>query len=320
MKRAVSIIVCLLMLTVLFSGCKSNDEAATDSGIVSATAVISVTDTVSTEASENTVEYDIENVSSTGKDGSFTCEYAGEKYGFVLCPPDENGDNVETPLILALHGYGNNADAMRLMTHLDETAFSRGYAVAYISSAKPGWNCGLGDSDLDDVGFLKKLAAYLQESYGFDPERTFAVGFSNGAFMTQRLAVDAQDTFAAVASVAGMMPQSVWDSRAEKSDIGVLEIYGTKDDVVPKKSDDSYKTAGAPAIEDVMEYWAASNGLTERETVDLSDKSVCFKASGSSGGNVWLVAVTDGRHSWPDVKFAGFDTNELILDFFDLFE
>ena len=267
----------------------------------------------------------IKNVIELNNPMNFSCMYQDVEHKFNVCLPNNYDSQESHPLILMLHGYANTAEGFSLQTKFENEACPKDYVVVYLNSTKDskgyvGWNSGIDDSDKDDVGFIKALAAYLQSEYNCDPKRTFAVGFSNGAFMTQRLAVEADDTFAAVASVAGMMPQKAWDKRKEKSDIGVLEIYGTKDDVVPMKANGSDRTALAPAIEDVMEYWATANSLIVKEEGTLSKRASYRKWTNEKGTQfVWEIIIEDGRHSWPEEKYCGFSTNQMIIEFFDRF-
>ena len=80
--------------------------------------------------------------------------------------------------------------------------------------------------------------------------------------MAHRLAMEAGDTFRAVVSVSGMMQPEVWEKRNKTNNVSFFQITGEKDDVVPKRSDGTAKYTTAPAIEDVMEYWAKSDGLS----------------------------------------------------------
>ena len=148
------------------------------------------------------------------------------------------------------------AEGMKLNTEKDANRL--GYAVAYATGApnpndrtsSTGWNSGIADSPNRDVEFLSALAEWLKSEYRLDSERVFVVGFSNGAFMVHRLALQTGDTFEAFISVAGMMPESMWEARPI-SDISVsfLQVTGQKDDVVPKNSDGSADHSKAPAIE-----------------------------------------------------------------------
>ena len=256
-------------------------------------------------------------------DGVGYATFDGIKHSFILDLPAKTEG---APLAIMLHGYGGNAEAFRRDVGFEKDANPRGYAVVYVtgaankadSTSATGWNSGTGDSDNEDVGFLVALTDELCDKYSFDRNRIFAIGFSNGAFMTHRLALEANDTFAAVVSVAGMMPQSIWDNKPYECNIGILQITGQKDDVVPKNSDGSAKYAKAPAIEDVMYYYVKGNGLTDTESVPLGKKAVLNKySSDTSSKQVWDIFIKDGRHSWPDEKIVGFNTNNIILDFLE---
>ncbi len=151
----------------------------------------------------------------------------------------------EAQLVIILHGYRPTAEGFRQKISFEEMANEKGYAVLYVTGASSpedptsstGWNSGIGVSSNNDVDFLCALANDLCKEYSFDSSRVFAVGFSNGAFMTHRIALEANDIFAAVVSVAGMMPENTWKEKPEECEIGILQITGEKDDVVPKNSD-----------------------------------------------------------------------------------
>ena len=262
---------------------------------------------------------DVEHV----KENRFSCRFDGIKHNFILDLP-ENIDRA--PLVIMLHGYGNSAESFRNTVHFEREANELGYAVVYVTGARNpndplssvGWNSGIAAGGNDDVAFLVSLAEYLQREYSLDGKRTFAVGFSNGAFMVHRLAMEAADTFSAFVSVAGLMPVKIWDNRKEVNDISFFQISGEKDDVVPKNSDGSAAHAKDPAIEDVMSYWAGSNRLDHCVSEEIVNGSVLSKCSGEQSPNrVWHLLVKDGRHSWPDKKQNGIDTNRLILAFFN---
>ena len=237
------------------------------------------------------------------KENSFSCTYDGVKHNFVLYLPEKTE---EAPLVLMLPGYGNTAESFQLSICFEQEAIPRGYAVAYVTGAKDpndpvssfGWNSGIAADGNDDVPFLVSLAAYLQNEYSFDTGRTYVVGFSNGGFMVHRLAMEAAGTFSACVSVAGMMPAKIWDSRNDENDISFFQIYGEKDDVVPKNSDGSVKYAKDPAIEDVMAYWAASNGLDSCDDEETGKGSILTKCrSDQTSNRVWTLSVKGGRHS-----------------------
>ncbi len=256
-------------------------------------------------------------------ENTYTCTFDGVEHEYIVCLPEKSEG---APLVVMLHGYGNTAESFRNMVHFEEDAVACGYAVVYVTGASDpndatsstGWNSGIGQEGNQDVAFLVALAKYLQEEYSLDREAAFAIGFSNGAFMTHRLAIEAADTYTAVVSVAGMMPESIWEVAPESNKVGFFQVTGEKDDVIPKNSDGSAKFSQAPAIELVMEYWAKSNGVEEAERIEIGKASELTKyTKEGKKEQVWALLVKDGRHSWPDEKISGIDMNALILEFLD---
>lgn len=254
----------------------------------------------------------------------YTCNYNGTNREFLIYEPEQL-DQIKGILFM-LHGYGGNAESFQYDTEMDTVACPKGYVTVYVtgyqnpddSTSSTAWNSGIGDSSVDDMGYLKALANYLQTKYNVKKTKTFLAGFSNGAFMAHRVAVEGQDSFAGIISVAGMMPASIWKEREETAQISFLQIYGTKDDVVPMDENGSSGYAVAPAIEKVIDYYASANHLSLSESTTLSKNAQLTKYyEENKKDQVWQVVIEDGRHSWPSKNFAGFDTNELILEFMD---
>ena len=262
----------------------------------------------------------IENVEQV-RDNRYSCTYDGVKHDFWL----EFPETVEgAPLVLMLHGYGDSGEGFRSTTHFERVANEKGMAVVYVNgAANPNdtssakcWNAGLGIEGNDDVSFLKAFVKYLQKEYSLDASKTYVIGFSNGAFMVHRLAMEANDTFSGFVSVAGKMPDNVWNSKNSKNNFKFLQITGEKDDVVPKKSDGSASRAKDPAIEDVIDYYVSSNGLELSDTVEIGEGSVLNKYSKEGSDNaVWDLFVKDARHSWYTERVNGVDTNAVIIEF-----
>ena len=322
MKRTAVILAMLMLLTGCASGGADSTQNANSTPAETA-AETSAGTAPETDVKPAVIEAEPLTDVVLGENGAFICTYAGISHACIADLPEQAEG---APLILMLHGYSGTAESFRSQQHFEVQANARGYAVVYVTGAPDpndptsgnGWDSGLGQAGNPDTAFLKALAAYLQETYQLDRKSTYAVGFSNGAFMTHRLAMEAADTFSAVVSVAGMMPKQIWESRNAENTVGIFQITGEKDDVVPKNSDGSAKSAQAPAIEDVMDYWAESNGLDEQGSEEIGNGSQLTKYSGSgTQKQVWHLQVKNGRHSWPSPDYTGIDTDTLILDYLD---
>ena len=282
----------------------------------------SATATDTAGLSTDRVVLDLEDISET-KENVFTCTYNGVKHDFIICLPD---DSENAPLIVMLHGAGDSAENFRRTSGFDNDALAKGYAVCYAAGTVNGkagrnsrsWNYGRLEPDYDDVGFIKALVNYLVDEYSLDKDHVFCAGFSNGGFMNFRLALEAQDTFIACVSVAGDLCKTIWNKRPEKNDIGMLVVFGEIDESIPKNIDGSAKTALDPAIEDVIDYMASSNGLEKQSEGEIGDGSIiCKYGSDSDKDIVWSVVVNDAKHGWPTEELDNFSVNKLILEFFE---
>jgi polyhydroxybutyrate depolymerase len=143
--------------------------------------------------------------------GSITV--GGYKRVYLLYVP--RGLAKGAPLVLALHGSGEDGTQMRIQTGygFDREADAHGFAVAYPDGYEGYWNaCNIaGDYaantlNIDDVGFLSALAEKLSHEIGSDPARVFAAGVSRGGQMAFRLALEAPARFRAVAAVSANLP------------------------------------------------------------------------------------------------------------------
>jgi Poly(3-hydroxybutyrate) depolymerase len=318
----------ILILSLVLAGCGSSGEKRTEQNTSNETETVnedtSEQESVASSGAANK-KLEVDELGDVTKvsDEEFSCTYEDVKHDFLVYLPEKSEG---APFVIMLHGYGESAEAFREKTHFEEDALKRGFAVIYVDgatdpgdkSSSTGWNSGISSTGNNDICFLVSLAEYLEKEYSFDETRAYVVGFSNGAFMTHRIAMEGQGTFAGVVSVAGKMPQSIWDERGDSSNISFFQVTGEKDDVVPKYSDNSAKYAKDPAIEDVIDYWVSSNGLELEGTEEIGKGSELAKYSAAGkNARVWNLFIKSARHSWPEESLTDININSLILDFLD---
>ena len=263
----------------------------------------------------------ISGVSSGGQQNQFLCDYNGTKRSFYLYLP-ETGNYSETKLVVMLHGYGNSGWSFSVDTEFEKSALPRNFAVLYIdgipnASVKgsgPGWNYFYDRNGKADINFIVDLVQFVQKEYGLS-RKTYVAGFSNGAFMAAKLAVEKSKYFDGFVSVGGMMPKPVWEHKQRgKSGVRFFQINGTKDDVVPMRLNDSAKYNPNPAMEDVIEYFVERNGITAEPVEEkLFDRIKITKYY----DKVWWIIIEDFHHSWPTVSNCQLNVNNIILDFFE---
>ena len=180
--------------------------------------------------------------------------------------------------------------------------------------------------EVDDVGFARAAVGNISSLLCIDPAKVFSTGFSNGAMMSQRLACEASDLFAAVASVAGVVELQPGNDEGLKlcnnsfangsKNISVLDVHGLDDDVVPIGGD---AILGFPPIHENMYQWAGRNMCSSGPTpawTNGSYASTKWTGCGVGGDReVELVLYAKGTHEWPPPA-PEFTTTDYVVDFF----
>jgi len=194
-----------------------------------------------------------------------------ERFWYVYAPSSAVG----LPLVMDLHGYGSCAEELSTYSGWSQLAAEDSFVVvwpqgteALSNDSAPSWNAGrcCGEAqaeDIDDVGFLHAVVDVAIESLLVDPRRVYFSGHSNGAMMAQRMAAQASDIVAAVASFSGELMLYSYQV-TDYTPTPVMIIHGTEDSVV------SYtQTWYWPGAEETLASWASYNGcpnVTASET------------------------------------------------------
>ena len=181
---------------------------------------------------------------------------------------------------------------------------------------------------VDDVGFIVALAEYLQNTHELSSINTFSTGMSNGGDMSYRLACEASSTFRAIAPVAGLIMQDIYDSCNPENPVPVFETHGTEDDI-SWYDGDPFNEDGWGAYLDIpstIDFFVNQNNLTdlnfsELPNSDPNDGSIIesyIYSSPYSNNEVWLYKVIGGGHDWPG-SYGNMDVNisEEIWKFFN---
>lgn len=230
----------------------------------------------------------------------------------------------DAPLVFVLHGHTGTGAGMPGMTGMDSLADAHGFVVCYPqglpdAAGKTHWNAELRISTVDDIGFLSRLARNLQVTHGLSARHTFAIGMSNGGFMSYTLASDAPDVFRAAAPVAGLMSADTWRTFASKTPVPICHIHGTADPVVP--ADGSMTTAGGwgggPSVDSLEAFWTRFNRCAALETKSLGATAARYHRKGIGGNEVWFFRVAGLDHRWPKAGMkVGIDAGQVAWEFF----
>jgi polyhydroxybutyrate depolymerase len=263
---------------------------------------------------------------------SATLTQGGMEREYILYVPSSYDFRIPAPLILNFHAYARDALAQMVYGDFRAVAEQTGAIVAHPQGAALDgvrrWNVGgiYTHPTADDVGFTGALIDQISLTYNVDPDRIYAAGFSNGAYMSYLLACQLSERIAAVAVVSGSMTPEMWADCQPGRPLPVLHIHGTADSVVPYAGD-----ASSIAVDQVIAYWVASNKsitpavIQPLPDIDPADGSTVTRVTyqaGDGGVPTEMLLVTGGGHTWPGsaVYLPGtnydIDASALIWDFF----
>lgn len=249
--------------------------------------------------------------------------------------PVYNGTQA-VPLVLFLHGGGGNATSAQNFTQLNPVADQEGFIAVYPQGFGPAgsgfsWADGRSTSSdqlgIDDVGFIDKLLEQLVNSFNIDTDRIYVSGFSNGSFMTQRLACERNGKFAAMASLGSTISTDLLNHCIPQRPIPMLLLLGDADPFIPYAGGNvpgnATPISGMTALAD---FWKTNNrcrskvaetNLPNTNSADNSFISLTSYTDCDCQAEVRLYQVYGGGHTWPGVEnktyelLAG-ETNEDI--------
>jgi phospholipase/carboxylesterase len=186
-------------------------------------------------------------------------------------PGDRNG-----PTLLLLHGTGGTEhDLIDLGRSLAPTAnlLSPRGQVSERGMNRFFRRLAEGVFDLDDLarrtGDLRAFVAQASPTYGFDPAKVVAVGFSNGANIAGSLVLSGSRSLAGAVLLAPMVP-FVPDPVPDLGGIPVFVGAGRNDPLVPEAGTEhlvQLLTAGGAAVET---FWHPGGHNLTRAEVDAA--------------------------------------------------
>jgi polyhydroxybutyrate depolymerase len=190
------------------------------------------------------------------------------------------------PLLVSMHGAGATASFQESTTAWSPFADSHDFVVAYPQGVFNLWNVSQGSPD---VAFLRQVVDDIADEWCIDPHRLYADGHSNGAYMSQRLACDAADRFAAVVEYAGGSPTQWGGPCTPSRPVGVGLFHGEADPTVP-----------AARGRDSRDQWIARNGCSTTPSLEPVGDGTLERYTGCGAAvEVWWRSYPDQGHGWP---------------------
>jgi polyhydroxybutyrate depolymerase len=214
---------------------------------------------------------------------------------------------VGAPLVFQFHGGGGNGVGLDRLTRFHPLADRERFAVVSPNGFDRHWNDGrLADGAVDDVGFVVALIDGLAGWLPIDRRRVYAVGISNGAMLTARLASQIPDRIAAFAQVAGTVAETAPTWWRPARPVPLIQIHGTGDGIVPYAGGAVRARRGDRDRGRVLgvDRWAelvVAHNDAQGPALERRDPDVLVRrwAGPTRAGDVEFWRVEGGGHTWP---------------------
>ena len=217
-------------------------------------------------------------------DVTLTLDVNGQARTAFVHTPAQIDPSHRYPLVIGFHGGAGNAPG-----YIDNSQlFAKGAAAGFIvvcpqgtsvPIAIPGdhrvWNSGpeyeRSSRGADDVLFTRMLIDKVSHMYPVDEKRVYATGFSNGAQMTYRLALELADRIAAIAPMSG---GRLAGAGAPSRPVPVMHFHGTADGFYPLKGGLGAHSLGGvshASIDEVIDEWRRFDGAQPESQIAPHD-------------------------------------------------
>lgn len=244
---------------------------------------------------------------------------------YAIHVPQAWDGRTSLPVVTIFHGGGGTASNMMRMTKWIDKADEAGFIAAFpegmsFDPTRPGgfadnpqfWNDGtgrqhVGERNINDVGFADACLDDLASRFPVDERQLFAVGFSNGAFMVSRLAIELSHRLSAIAGVAGLYLN---ENASPSPAVSVLCIMGTEDPLSPLHGGEVKWPWGGkevqPSVFDSARKWAKMAGCNThpKSVADNNGVKAISYASQEGEAEVLLYMIEGMGHTWPGARIS----------------
>lgn len=223
------------------------------------------------------------------------------------------------PLVLVFHGGGGTPEQIERESRFSALAAREGFLVAYPAGHRRSWNDGRGAAavaaqrdDVDDIAFVAALLDDVSARHRVDPKRVFATGISNGAMFSHYVALRLAPRIAAIAAIAGGLPERLASPFSPQGEVAVLIVNGTEDPLVPYGGGDvtvlGSRRGRVVGAEATAARWSehnrcdvspAAEQLAERDPGDGCTATHFIYRNCAPGAGVELYRLTGSGHAWP---------------------
>ena len=262
-----------------------------------------------------------ESYGGAGETVARSLDHEGRSRTYRVYTPPALAFQPAPPAVILLHGRTGTGEGMEYMTEMNAVADANGFIAIYPDGIGNEWteHLDLVDRSMargapDDVSFLSALADEITRNPGVDRSRIYLGGFSNGGFMTMRVACLAPDMFAAYAVVGGGL-HTVIAQRCNRGASPVLLMHGDDDGSIPYRGVATRESSGR-RVSLMMSAPDTARFLMRRNNCQTSGVATVvvergqspgttvqkFEANGCDAGKeIVFYTVLGGGHTWPGV-------------------
>lgn len=204
------------------------------------------------------------------------------------------------PVIVDIHGFTSSNTGEQNASGIFALGNAQGIITVWPQGVSASWNAGSSQfgsccgtaqrNNINDVAFMRAMVAKIKTDFPrADPRRFYLTGISNGCALSQRLAAEANDIFAAAAcSSLYLLTTQTSISRP----ISVTEIHGRQDNTVSYNQSSSWTGA-----QNNFRRWATLDGCTGSPVrTNLTANSFVERFSNCAGGTqVALYSIQSGH-------------------------
>ncbi|MGK3996356.1 alpha/beta hydrolase family esterase [Sorangium sp. So ce1024] len=232
---------------------------------------------------------------------------------FLMYVPERYDPNTPLPLIFGIHGLNMNNvwaahdnSGFQLIQETNNQAiliYPQGLP-ANGRSTPPSSQSQWGEADSNwggpppnaqperiaaDLAFFDAMIEHAKTNYCVDTKRVFAVGFSQGGFMTNTLGCERASVFRGLAPVAGWGPNGSRPTCGDASAAhAVIQTQGDSDGTV------------TPALgQSTRDFWRDRNGCQSTTTPSATFGNGCVEYQGCDEGLPLVYCTHPGGHSVP---------------------
>jgi phospholipase/carboxylesterase len=190
------------------------------------------------------------------------------------------------PLLVLLHGIGaDENDLLPLAPLLDPRLkvvslraprnYPVGYAWFQIDFGADGSVRPHTDQATQSLADLVRWLERAPERYGTDPERTYLLGFSQGAMMSLGVLRTAPELLAGVMALSGRDPATLFPTTASPDAVGAVPLlvaHGTFDDLLPVENGRRTRAAFEGTSRDfTYREFPVAHGIDQEEILWVRD-------------------------------------------------